>query len=285
MQCIDNQLNILGESPLWDYRDERLYWVDIESKRIHGLDIESGTRFAWSLPSRPGSLALHHEKGLLVALSNELAHFCPDSGDLKTLKHTHVAGPVRFNDGKCDAKGRFWIGTMALNEKDPVGVLYCLDQGKLVEKDREIIISNGLGWSPDQKTMYFTDSPRRILYRYEFDLEEGTIAHRTVFAQVPENAGYPDGLCVDQEGYVWSAHFMGGRVTRYAPDGTVDQVFQVPALCPTSCCIGGKNGNQLFVTTATRDLTAAQKRQNPLNGGVFMLKVGVKGSKETAYKL
>lgn len=285
MQCIDNQPNVLGECPLWDHRTEWLYWVDIESKQIHARYIESGERVTWSMPSRPGSLALHSEGGLLVALSQVLVHFFPESGEMRPIEGAQIEGEVRFNDGKCDSKGRFWVGTMDLKEKRPIGILYCLDNtGKLIQKDQQIVISNGLGWSPDQKTMYFTDSPKKILYRYDFDAETGAISNRRLFAQVPENAGYPDGLCVDQAGYVWSAHFMGARVTRYAPDGTIDRVIQVPALCPTSCCIGGKDRSQLFVTTATRDLSPEVCIENPFNGGVFMLELDVKGEREVLYK-
>lgn len=285
MQCIVDRPNVLGESPLWDYREERLYWIDIESKQIHALKLDSGEYAVWSVPSRPGSIALHDNGGLLVALSNELVHFLPQSGKIMPIEGTRIEGGVRFNDGKCDSKGRFWVGSMDLKEKNPIGILYCLDnKGRLIQKDQEIVISNGLGWSPDQKTMYFTDSPKRILYRYDFNLETGAISNRRIFAQVPDDAGYPDGLCVDQAGYVWSAHFMGGRVTRYAPDGTIDQVLQVPALCPTSCCMGGKEGNQLFVTTATRDLTPEQLIENPLNGKLFRLELNVKGDKDVPYK-
>lgn len=303
MQCIDSQPNILGESPLWDHREGRLYFVDIESSLIHALHIrplqrfpaaveflkrpiETFERMSWSMPSKPTSLALHSKGGLLVALSQCLVHFVPETGEIRLIEGTQIEGDVRFNDGKCDAQGRFWVGTMDLQEKDPKGKLYCLDnKGRLIQKEQDIIISNGLGWSPDQKTMYFTDSPRRTIYCYDFNLKEGTISNRRIFAKISEDAGYPDGLCVDQEGYVFSAHFMAGRITRYSQDGRVDQILKVPALCPTSCCIGGGRGKQLFITTATRDLMPEDSVKNPLNGGIFMFELNVAGEREIPFMM
>jgi sugar lactone lactonase YvrE len=272
MKCIYEQPNLLGESPLWDAREDVLYWIDIERQSLHCLNADFSTHQAWSLPDTPGSIALHKSGGLLIALSQQIVHFTPQTNLLISIEGIGIKGNVRFNDGRCDALGRFWVGTLDLEEKKPIGGLYCLERDqvfKLMEKD--YVVSNGLGWSLDNRTLYSTDSFRREIYQYDYNLEKGLMTNKRLFAKVASDAGYPDGLYVDRKGFVWSAHFMGGRITRYAPDGSVDRVISAPIECPTSCCIGGIDQRHLFVTSATRDLSEAQLKSNPLNGGVFMM--------------
>jgi L-arabinonolactonase len=275
----------LGESPVWCPVEQCLWWVDSRGPALHRFEPATGRARTWPLPEDTGSLALRAQGGVLLALRASVALL-----DLETGALTRLSGPgadrpdTRFNDGKCDRRGRFWVGTMSLGARTPVGALFRLEPDfrwhRLLEG---ITVSNGLAWSPDDRTLYFTDTPARVIWAFDFDLERGRLGRRRLFATVPEGAGYPDGATVDAEGCLWSAHFDGWRVTRYAPDGRVDRVVPLPVQRPTSCAFGGRALDVLYVTTARLRLDPEGLRRQPLAGALLALDVGVRGLPEARF--
>ncbi len=189
----------------------------------------------------------------------------------------HVPGN-RFNDAKCDPMGRLWAGTMDNDEKKVSGSLYRFDSlGKATRMRGDVYLSNGLGWSPDSRTFYFTDTLRRVIYAFDFDIDDGSLFHERVFAVVPEDTGYPDGLAVDTDGCIWSAHWNGARLTRYAPDGRALTTLKLPVPKPTSCAFGGTHLSKLFITSATVGLTERELAEAPASGSLFVADVAAAG--------
>jgi sugar lactone lactonase YvrE len=183
-----------------------------------------------------------------------------------------------MNDGKCDAAGRFWAGTMALDERGGAGALYRLDPDGHVETMIDgVTISNGLDWSDDGRLMYFIDTPTQSVDVFDFDLASGRIANRRSFARIDPVDGAPDGLTLDAEGFVWVALWGGSRVRRYAPDGALDSIVRVPATYVTSCAFGGADLGDLYITTARIKLSEADRASQPLAGGLFRARPGVRG--------
>lgn len=278
-RCVWQARTLLGEGPFWHPRERRLYFVDIKGKAVHRYDPDKDTRASFALPAEPGCVVPRAAGGLLVALRSGLAFFDPDAAALAPVAapEAHIPGN-RFNDGKCDRRGRFFAGTMDDAETAPTGSLYCLFPDLSVKRLLSgFAVPNGIGWSPDDRTMYLTDSVNRTILAFAYDLDTGDLAGRRVFATVPDDAGFPDGLTVDAQGGVWSAHWDGWRVTRYDPAGCIDRVVRLPVPRPTSCAFGGAALDKLYVTSASIGLSAAQRAAAPLSGGVFELDVGAVG--------
>jgi sugar lactone lactonase YvrE len=184
----------------------------------------------------------------------------------------------RPNDGKCDKAGRLWIASMDNQEINPSGRLWCISHlTKPKIWDSNFVIGNGIDWSPDGKKMYFTDSVNRSIFIYDYDLSNGSIKNKKIFATIPKGYGFPDGLTVDSEGYIWSAHWDGWRITRYAPNGAIDLVVEVPVPRPTSLTFGGSNLNRLFITSASYGLTAEDLARSPNSGSIFAYESSVPG--------
>ncbi len=286
IKCSWDGQNILGESPLWDHRNNLLYWVDIDQRTLHQLEPSTGDHQSWTFLKKPCCLGLREQGGLISAFSKGFALIELPSGNLTLLEQPLIQhDDVMFNDGKCDRQGCFWAGSKDIDEISPTGKLFRLDpQGNIQTISSGFIVSNGLGWNLDNTIMYFTDSPSRKIYRYDFDSKHGTISAQRIFAKISQDAGFPDGLTVDSEGYIWSAHWDGWRVTRYAPDGTVDRTLQMPVSQPTSCCFGGPELKTLFITSAKRGLTEDQVKQQPQAGGLFAIETDVQGCAEPLYK-
>jgi sugar lactone lactonase YvrE len=280
VRCLVDAHCLLGEGPVWDVETHSLWWVDIKAPAIHRLRQDKGKHHTWPAPAPVGALALRREGGLVLALKGGFAFYDPEHGSLRHVGDLpgHGQGD-RMNDGKCDPRGRFWAGTMDDAEAQATGHLYRLDGDHHVTRfEAGFVVTNGLGWSGDGRTMYFTDSPERIIWAYDFDMDAGVPGERRLFAQVPETEGYPDGLCVDAEDHVWSCHWDGARVTRYRPDGSVQRQVAIPAPRVTSCCFGGERLDTLYVTTATIGMDAAARTAAPHAGAVFAVKgLGVAG--------
>lgn len=266
----------LGEGPLWDDRRNALYWVDIFNHRVHRFDPETGENETWNVGDVVGSVALIDDHRILVALRHEIAELDTTSGELRRLKRLDDLGPgSRLNDGKCDAAGRFWIGSMSTAEGeaqlfryDPDGTFRVMETG--------LTISNGLDWSPDGMTFYLTDSPVRRIYGYSFDLETGEISDRRVVVEL-KGESVPDGLTVDEEGCLWSAQWDGGCVIRFAPDGREIARVELPVPRPASCTFGGRRMNELYVTSASIDLTEEEIDESVTSGDLFCVRPGVSG--------
>jgi sugar lactone lactonase YvrE len=272
--------NVLGEGPVWNADEQLLYWVDIDSQCYFRLNPVTGTHEKIEVGVKIGVLALRASGGLVMAVRDGFAFWDPQKQALSYIAKPQEDQPqVRFNDGAVDCGGRFWAGTMNEDEEgEMLGTLWRLDpDGSVHAMETQVGTSNGIGWSPDNKTMYFTDSRLHIIYAYDFDAATGDIANRRTFVHTPDDNVVPDGLAVDSEGFVWSACWDGARIVRYDPEGKVERVIATPALRTTACVFGGPNLDELYITSAWIGLSAEQKVQYPLSGDLFRLKTGIKG--------
>jgi sugar lactone lactonase YvrE len=263
-----------AESPLWDAKRGGLWWLDIPRGEVHFLDPSTG-RDRRRLVGQPvGCMALTRQGDLLLAVRDGLR---VTNGD---LVETPVLWPLpdepdgnRPNDGRVDSRGRFWIGTMAMDKHAAAGSLYRAD---LDAKPPEIVrildkvsISNGIDWSPDDTQMYYADSPTRRVDVFDWDPVAGMVSRRRPFVTLSPAEGVPDGLCVDADGHVWVALWGGGAVRRYRPNGVLDREVGLPVRYVTSCAFGGEELDELFITTATSDLNPAQLASEPMAGAIF----------------
>jgi sugar lactone lactonase YvrE len=281
IECVIRTRAIVGESPRWHDGEQKLYWIDIQKKQIHRYSPKTGRNETRNLPEVVTSLGFRKGGGLVLTLKKRFAFYDWEKKRLEkiALVEADQAGN-RFNDGICDAQGRFWAGTMAAkNWEKPAGHLFRLDpDGKIKRVRSSLICSNGCGWSPDGRTFYHTESFRYTIWAFDFDLKTGALAHKRIFAKVDQNSGaFPDGLTVDAEGCVWSNHVGVGTLTRYDPKGKVERTIQFPVPRATDCVFGGEKLDTLYVTTARETMTPAQLRTFPLSGSVFAIRPGVKG--------
>jgi sugar lactone lactonase YvrE len=252
----------LAEGPRWDAAARRLLWVDIEGCELHVL--ENGQDRAIGLDAMVGAAAPTSSGAVLVALADRLALLDLADESVRTLVRLPHGPALRSNDGACDAAGRFWIGTMALDETPGAGALYRYD-ASLERVLDEVTLSNGIGWTRDATRMYYIDSPVQRVDLFDFELASGRVDNRRPFVSIDESDGIPDGLTVDDEGGVWVALYGGSCVHRYDESGHLDAVLEVPAKNVTSCCFGDGDGSSLFVTTAAPD------------GNVYVTQPGVSG--------
>lgn len=279
IECIYDEPAILGESPLWHPTEQVLYWVDIEKPALHCFNPQTQQHQMWPMPTAIGCIALRITGGLVAAMRYGFASIALPAGEITMLASPLTeADGVMFNDGKCDRAGRFWAGTKDILEQTDSGSLYRLDaNGDCTEMAKGFAVTNGVAWSPDNTIFYVCNSPARIIYQYDFAIASGTLSNKRVFAELPAESGYPDGLTVDSEGGIWNAHWDGWRVTRYLPNGKIDTVIKMPVRRPTSCCFGGADLKTLYVTSASTRLSAEELKENPQAGCLFAVKVGVKG--------
>jgi len=282
VETVLNVQNILGEGPLWHPDEQALYWVDIEGHRFHRLTPATGQHEVFEVGLPVGTLAFRQIGGLILATKNGFAYWDEDKQSLEFFNDPETDKPdARFNDGAVDRQGRFWAGTLGdgsnnnLYRLDPDGSLHTMETG--------LTVSNGIGWSPDNKTMYFTDSMPRMIYAYDFDAATGAIENRRPFIHTPDEPGVPDGLTVDSQGLIWSARWGGWKITRYDPDGKVEREIQVPAQRPTSCTFGGPDLNELYVTSASVGIDWLERVKQPEAGNLFRIHVDVKGLPEPKF--
>jgi sugar lactone lactonase YvrE len=269
----------LGEGPRWDARSRTLYWVDILKGHVHAFTPATAACRSHRVGQPVGALAVREAGGLVLALRDGFATLDLDTGALSWIARVEDdRATQRMNDGRCDAAGRFWAGTMAFDPSPGTGTLYRLDRdGCVTPVLGDLTISNGLDWSPDGRSLYFVDSGTQRVDLFDFDPVAGTLANRRPFVRVPDAAGMPDGLVVDADGFVWVALWGGGALHRYATDGALAQVVTLPVSHPTSCAFGGPDLMDLYVTSASIELTPAALARQPLAGGLFRLRPGVAG--------
>lgn len=236
----------LGECPLWDEREGALLWIDIEAPALKRFS--EGRLHVLPLPEKIGSFALREKGGIVAALKSGIYFLEEDRAKLLARPEEHRE-ELRFNDGRCDRAGRFWVGSMNDATHAPEGALYRFaPDGTAMRMRKSISVPNSLSWSPDGRTMYFADSPRHKIWAFDYDPQSGEMLKERLFA-TPYPA-FPDGSCIDADGCLWNAEYAGGRVVRYTPQGKVDRVIEVPAENPTCCCFGGAKLDTLFITTA-----------------------------------
>jgi len=275
----------LGEGPLWHPDEHALYWVDITEECFYRLPYGSETATHIVVNTQIGCMAFRAGGGLVLAVEQGIATWDWEQSALAIITDPQADNPdpaPRFNDGAVDPQGRFWAGTIAAQpEAHPNGILYRVEADFSTRAiETGVGVSNGIGWSPDHRTMYFTDSTRRVIYAYDYDPATGDISNRRDFVRLSDDDGVPDGMTVDAEGFIWSAVWDGWRVVRYDPAGKVEREIAMPVQRPTSCMFGGPDLDELFVTSAFTGLSDAQRHEQPFAGDVFRLRVGVKGLPE-----
>lgn len=275
----------LAEGPAWLADRGLLVWVDIMAGRVHLFDPAAGTDRSLDAGEAVGAAVPADDGRLVLALASGFAFLDPASGGLERIADVEADVPAnRLNDGKCDAAGRLWAGTMAMDDRHPAGSLYRLGPDRRVERMLDgVSISNGLGWSPDDRLMYYVDSPLGRVDVFDFDADAGTIASRRPLATIPPPGG-PDGLAVDAEGGLWVAVWSGGRLVHLLPDGTVAETIAVPATRVTSCCFAGPDLRDLYVTTARRGLPPERLAREPLAGSIFRCRPAVAGQPTRSYR-
>lgn len=282
----------LGESPFWHPGEGALYWIDIPGRALHRYVPPAGEYGAqhrrWELPSEPGSIAPLPGGALLMAMRDGLFRFDPGSGTRERLAvPPYDPAQERFNDGRADPQGRFWVGTIYEPRQPPRAALYRWDGARLDRMAGDVTVSNGLAFSPDGRTMYWADTTAHRVDALDFDGHDGSLSRRRAFARfatrdVAQSAGRayggrPDGAAVDAEGAYWVAMYEGGRLLRLAPDGTLLQDLALPVRCPTMPCFGGADLRTLYVTSARDKRPADELAALPLSGGVLALRVPVPG--------
>jgi L-arabinonolactonase len=278
--------NLIGESPVWSVREHALYWVDVEGRSVHRFTPRTRQQERWTMPEPTGSIGLRCEGGLIAATRTGFVLLDTVSGVVTPVLDPEADLPGnRFNDGKVDRAGRFWAGTKNVaNTTEPTGSVYRLGADYRVERVfGGVSCTNGIAWSPDDSLLYVCDTWVRRIYRCDFDAVSGMVNDREVFAELSPDSGFPDGLTVDADGFVWSAHYDGWRITRYAPDGRVDRVLQMPVRHVTSLTFGGPELRTLYVTSASLRLSDEERSAQPLAGHVFAFEPGVAGLPEPCF--
>ncbi len=268
----------LGEGPHWNASTARLTYVDIDAGTLHELDPSTGAVVATSVePPISFAVPVAGSGGRVCGTGGDLTLLDAGDAPLGTLAVERGRAGNRMNDGKADPAGRLWFGSMSLTRATGAAAFYRLDADGLATIDGSVTISNGLDWDLEHRRMYYIDSPRQRIDRFDFDVASGAVENRRAFAEIDPADGLPDGLTVDADGGVWVALFGGGAVRRYDPDGALVEAVAVPASCPTCPAFGGADLSTLFVTTSRHRLSEAQRAEQPLAGALLVVDAGVRG--------
>ncbi len=285
IERVGDTIDMLGEGPLWDVAEQALYWVDSRGCMIHRLDWASGERRDWSVPSMIGSMALRESGGAVIALQTGVHTF-----DFETGKAALVADPeaddpsTRFNDGKVDRQGRFMTGTMATRiGEEARGSIYRLDTDLSLHRLKGgVIVANGPCFSPDGETFYFADTRRNAIFAYDYDTETGAIGPERVAVDTAPHDSGPDGGTVDSEGYLWSALVHASQIARFAPDGSLDRLIDMPCTRPASVMFGGPDLDIVFVPSI-RD-SGNVRGDKEIDGALFAIHgLGIAGLPEPRF--
>ncbi|MFQ5971471.1 MAG: SMP-30/gluconolactonase/LRE family protein [Alphaproteobacteria bacterium] len=278
--------NTLGEGVTWSPEQRTLFWVDIEKSELWQLDPATGETRTRNMPERACAFALRQNSGLVVAFESGFAFYDLDSGEVERLHEFEPDLPTtRMNDGRCDRQGRFINGGMdESGNGEAISAVYRLDSDRSVHKlISGVACANSICFSPDGRTMYFADTPRGVIRAYDYDTAGGSVSNRRTLCTFDDQPGLPDGSTVDAEGFVWNAQWNGHRVVRYAPNGAVDRVIEVPVMNPTCVAFGGADLETLYVTTARFQMTPEQTAAEPLSGALFAVRPGVGGLPEPKF--
>lgn len=276
----------LGESPFWHPTEQRLYWVDIAGRKVRRWDPASGAQDTWELPQEPGCIAPAASGGLVLALRDGIYRARSWGGALQAVVRFQQPSGVRFNDGKADPLGRFWAGTYCETKEARKAELYSIDcrpdngnGGKpLVQlKVTNALAANGIAWSPDTHTLYWTDTSQHAIQCWDWEAAGNAMRHHRVFHAFPGYGGRPDGAAMDAEGHYWCAMFEGARLLRIAPSGEIVADLALPVRCPSMPCLGGPDLRTLFFTSARHNRPADELREMPHSGCVFATRVDVPG--------
>lgn len=275
MRRVEARADELGECPTWDAHSRRLLRIDVTGRRFLSCEFDGGQPEALSLAEIPGSFALRRHGGLLMAYRRGLALRDPAGNETRLALPADWDGSrERFNDGACDAYGRFWVGTMDRRLQDTVGALYRVECDLTVRRMASGFgLSNGIAWSPDNRTMYQCDSRPPVIYAYDFDLEAGVVENRRTLVEFSCEMGLPDGCAVDAEGFLWVAAPQAGEVMRFDPAGKLERAVRTVAASPTSVTFGGTDWQTLFITS----MQPHEVSPGPADGAVFAWDAPVAG--------
>lgn len=270
----------LAEGPVWDNSKKCCYWVDIDGYTLFEYQWNTRTVKKRKFDQKPGMLALSENNTLIIALNRSIARYHTESETLEMLLEVEPGNTAnRFNDGKCDTKGRLWIGTMHMEFKPYTGSFYCIDKDlKPIKYLDQLTISNGMAWSPDNKRLYFIDSPKQTIESYLFNAESGEIVFEKIAVHIPKELGTPDGMTIDTEGMLWVAHWGGFGVYRWDPvNDILLNKIDLPVPNITSCTFAGDLLDILVITTAQGDLNEEELKKYPQSGNIFYFKTAFKG--------
>ncbi len=272
IEQLDVPVCTLGEGPLWSARDACLYYVDIASQRLHSYAPETKQHREWAFEAEVGTVAECKSGGLLVAVGDKLVRFDPRSGSVDELVVLERDRPQnRLNDGKVDPWGRFWVGSIRRDEQAPDARLWCvLPSGEARCMREGITVSNGLAFDRERERIYFADSPTGLIERASLG-PDGALSSFEPFARASK--GSPDGSCTDAQGYLWNGEWGGHRICRYAPDGHLDRVLEMPTARPSCCTFGGADLRTLFVTSAHVGMSPEQRQLDPHAGCLFSVQI------------
>lgn len=278
----------LGEGALWSNRLQQLWWVDIEGKKLHLFDPNTKENQSFEMPSRIGTVVeVANEDKVIVALEDGFYFFSWKENKLEFIVNPEAAlSDIRFNDGKCDPQGRFWVGSMHLQQIAGAAGLYRLNRDLSVDQVLDqISISNGIVWSSDHSTMYYIDTPTGKVMAYDYDAATGDISNARVAVEIPENTSYPDGMAIDAEDKIWVAHWAGSAVYRYDPlSGETLLKVEVPAKNVTSIAFTGKDLMTAIITTASVGMDEEEAKKYPQAGSLFQVQIPVRGSLMASFK-
>jgi sugar lactone lactonase YvrE len=275
---------VLGEGPVWDATQRRLIWVDIEGCILHRYDPVSRENQSVTMSGRIGYAAPRRGGGMVLAMEHTFAVTDRFDCVVEVIATVEPNAPTRMNDGNCDSRGRFYAGTMALDERSPVGSLYRLDPDGAVELIlSDVTVSNGIDWSLDGETMFYVDSASQSVDAFDFDIATGRISNRREFVRFSTDEGTPDGITIDAEGCVWVALWGGWSVRRYTSDGELGLVVTLPAQNITSAAFGGDLLDELYVTSAREGLSDSELDAQPEAGALFRCRTGIVGRAQHVY--
>ena len=277
--------DIVGESPMWHPVERRLYWVDTRRPALQRLERDGSVR-TWVMPTNIGSYVFRKDGSLVAGLKRGFCRIDLDTGAVTDIVDPEPDLPEnRLNDGRCDRRGRYWCGSRDPGNVNPGGSLYRLDPDfRFQRMDTGFIVSNGMAFSPDDKTLIFGDSRGDTMWRYDFDLDAGTIHNKRVFLSTRGLPWNIDGATFDAEGYYWCALLGDSAIGRFDPLGRLDRMVRLPVTHPTMCNFGGDDLDVLYVTSGTVFLDATQRAQQPLAGSLFAIRgLGVRGVAEPLF--
>ena len=289
MSEVEHLINVqdeVGETPIWMPDEQAMYWIDLEGSAVHRVEPATGDRKDWALDVAVTALARRASGGWVLASKTGMVFW-----DQQTNTTEFIVDPasdreaIRLNDTVVDRQGRLLVNSANIQQFDaPDGVVYRLDADlSLHEIDDGYAVANGMGFSPDGKTLYVTDMFNNRIIVLDYDTEAGTVSNRRTFVEVPSEEGLPDGLTVDADGFVWSAHWAGSRVTRYDPDGRVERRIPMPIANATCLGFGGADMNELYITTAWFFMSDEERQGQPHAGDVFRVKTDITGLVEPEF--
>jgi L-arabinonolactonase len=280
--------NLLGECVLWSVPEQRVYWTDVHGQRLYSCDEDGGDVVVRELPEKLGSFAFDPDGNLIAAFAKGLYRYELRTGRRERLTRFELEPGLertRLNDGRCDRAGRFVVGGCHQGFYNPVSSVISYGGGSEAQTLlSRVALSNGIAFSLDGRRMYFTDSETLDYHYYDYDPQSGELGARHLFTRIPDGAGFADGSAVDAADCVWSARYYGGIVQQYRPDGSEGQRIVMPTACPSCVCFGGRNLDQLFITTARKDLGESALRAQPGAGGLFKVAPGAVGVPETVFR-